>query len=131
MSDIPYVRIGTSYYKIVQVPTLNNQFNESLIKWDVTTIIQDHGRKYLDDIPKYNGKICFPNHFKFSKEIHGFYNTYSPLKHSPKKGKIDNTLAFFKHIFGNFNAKGNRVVPFIEARLKVLEFVYKHMISKR
>ncbi|WP_435416034.1 primase-helicase family protein [Polaribacter aestuariivivens] len=101
MSDIPYVRIGTSYYKIVQVPTLNNQFNESLIKWDVTTIIQDHGRKYLDDIPKYNGKICFPNHFKFSKEIHGFYNTYSPLKHSPKKGKIDNTLAFFKHIFGN------------------------------
>ena len=76
MSDIPYVRISTSYYKIVQVPTLNGQFNESLIKWDVTTIIQDHERKYLSKIPKYDGKICYPNHLNFTKVIHGFYNTY-------------------------------------------------------
>ena len=101
MSDIPYLRIGTSYYRIVQVPTINNQFNESLIKWDVSTIIQDHERKYLTEIPKYHGKICFPNHFNFSKEIHGFYNTYSPLTHQPEKGEIKNTLIFFKHIFGS------------------------------
>jgi hypothetical protein len=100
MSDIPYLRITTSYYKVVQVPTINNQFNESLIKWDVSTIIQDHGRKYLDDIPKFNGKICFPNHFDFSKEIHGFYNTYSPLSHVSKEGDFQNTIIFFKHIFG-------------------------------
>lgn len=100
MSDIPYLRIGTSYYKVVQVPTINNQFNESLIKWDVSTIIQDYGRKYLDDIPKFHGKICFPNHFEFSKEIHGFYNTYSPLNHVPQEGDYQNTIVFFKHIFG-------------------------------
>jgi hypothetical protein len=101
MSDIPYLRIGTSYYKIVQVPTINNQFNESLIKWDKNTIMDDHNRDYLSNIPKYHNKICFPNHFEFSKEIHGFYNTYSPLNHSPMKGNIDNTLKFFKHIFGS------------------------------
>ncbi|AUC84911.1 hypothetical protein CW731_06220 [Polaribacter sp. ALD11] len=101
MLDKSYLRIGTSYYRIVQVPTINNQFNESLIKWDVTTIIQDHGKPFLSDIPKYVGKICFPNHFEFSKDIHGFYNTYSPLKHLPKKGKVENTLTFFKHVFGN------------------------------
>ncbi|QWX83579.1 hypothetical protein H0I23_14135 [Cellulophaga sp. HaHaR_3_176] len=101
MPDMPYLRIGTSYYKIVQVPTINNQFTESLIKWDVSTIIQDYGRKYLDQITKYHGKICFPNHFDFSKEIHGFYNTYSPLNHAPKKGQVENTIVFFKHIFGS------------------------------
>lgn len=101
MSKIPYSRIGTSFYKTVRVPTINNQFNEALIKWDVSTIIQDHGRKYLDKIPKYHGQICFPNHFDFSKEIHGFYNTYSPLNHSPKQGNVDNSLKFFKHIFGS------------------------------
>ncbi|QXP64360.1 primase-helicase family protein [Polaribacter sp. HaHaR_3_91] len=101
MSDIPYLRIGTSYYKIVQVPTINNQFNEALIKWDVSTIIQDHGRKYLDDIPKYHGKICFPDHFDFSKEFYGFYNTYSPLNHTPKEGGVKNTIKFFNHIFGS------------------------------
>lgn len=101
MENIPYLRIGTSYYRKVQVPTINDSFNETLIKWEQKTIIQDHGRPYLDKVPKYIGKICFPNHFKFDKEKHGFYNTYSPLKYKPKTGSIENTLAFFKHIFGN------------------------------
>ncbi len=99
--DIPYIRIGTSYFKIVQVPTINNEFNETLIKWDKNTIIQDHNRDFLSKIPKYDGSICFPSHINFSKEIHGFYNTYSPLKYQPKQGDCENTLKFFKHIFGN------------------------------
>lgn len=101
MEETPYLRIGTSYFKIVQVPTIHNQFNETLIKWDRNTIIQDHNRDYLTKIPKYDGSICFPNHINFSKTIHGFYNTYSPLSHSPKNGEIKNTLSFFKHIFGS------------------------------
>lgn len=100
MEEIPYLRIGTSYFKIVQVPTINNQFNEILIKWDRNTIIQDHNRNYLTKIPKYDGSICFPNHINFSKTIHGFYNTYSPLKHLPKTGSFNNTITFFRHIFG-------------------------------
>lgn len=100
MSEIPYLRIGTTYFKIVQVPTIHNQFNESLIKWDISTIVHDHQRKYLNEIPKYDGSICFPNHINFSKEVHNFYNTYSPIKHKPEKGKVENTLAFFKHLFG-------------------------------
>lgn len=100
MSDIPYSRIGTSYFKIVQVPNLQGQFNETLIRWDLKTIIRDHGTKIVDDIPKYDGSICFPNHFNFSKEVHGFYNTYSKLNHTPKEGGIKSTMAFFNHIFG-------------------------------
>ncbi|CAM1361383.1 conserved protein of unknown function [Tenacibaculum soleae] len=101
MEQIPYLRIGTSYFKIVQVPTIHNQFNETLIKWDRNTIVQDHNRNYLTKIPKHDGSICFPNHINFSKTIHGFYNTYSPLSHKPKNGEIQNTLNFFKHIFGS------------------------------
>lgn len=101
MEETPYLRIGTSYFKIVQVPTIHNQFNETLIKWDRNTIIQDHNRNYLTKIPKYDGSICFPNHINFSKTIHGFYNTYSPLSHQPENGEVKNTLSFFKHIFGD------------------------------
>ncbi len=99
-NEIPYIRIGTSYFKIVQVPTINSEFNETIIKWDKNTIIQDHNRDFLSKIPKYDGSICFPNHIDFSKTIHGFYNTYSPLKYLPQKGEVENTLKFFKHIFG-------------------------------
>lgn len=101
MAKIPYLRIGTSYFKIVQVPTIHNQFNETLIKWDRNTIIQDNNRDYLTDIPKYDGSICFPNHINFSKTVHKFYNTYSPLVHKPLEGGIKNTMTFFKHIFGD------------------------------
>ena len=100
MNEIPYLRIGTSYYRIVQVPNINNQFNEMLIKWEQSTIIQDHGRPYLNKIPKYIGKICFPTHFNFTKDHNGFYNTYSKLIHIPKPGVVENTLLFFEHIFG-------------------------------
>jgi hypothetical protein len=100
MSEIPYLRIGTSYFKIVQVPNLFGQFNETLLRWDLKTITRDHGSKIIHKIPKYDGSICFPNHLEFSKEVHGFYNTYSELNHKPKEGSIKNTLLFFNHIFG-------------------------------
>jgi len=100
MSKIPYIRIGTTYYKIVKIPSINGEFNESLIKWDVNTIIRDHGKKYLSEIECFDGSICYPDHFNYEKKIFGFYNTYSPLIHKPKKGEVKNTLAFFKHIFG-------------------------------
>lgn len=95
-----YLRIGTTYYKIVQFPSLNGQLVEILIRWDKNTIIQDHNRNYLSRIPKYDGSVCYPNHINFSKEIKGFYNTYSQLKYQPIKGGIENTLKFFNHIFG-------------------------------
>lgn len=100
MDEIPYLRIGTSYYRIVQVPNINNQLNEMLIKWEQSTIVHDHGRPYLNKIPKYIGKICFPTHFNFTKDYNGFYNTYSKLRHIPKAGTVENTLLFFEHIFG-------------------------------
>lgn len=100
MDEIPYLRIGTSYYRIVQVPNINNQLNEMLIKWEQSTIVHDHGRPYLNKIPKYIGKICFPTHFNFTKDYNGFYNTYSKLRHIPKVGTLENTLLFFEHIFG-------------------------------
>ena len=100
MSKTPYIRIGTTYFKIVKRPTINGEFSETLAKWDVNTIIRDHGRKYLEKIDCFDGSICYPDHITYQKEISGFYNTYSPLVHEPQKGEVKYTLAFFKHIFG-------------------------------
>jgi hypothetical protein len=100
MKTIPYLRIGTNYYKVVQFPTINGQFNEVLLRWDFHTILRDHGRSYMSKIPIYDGSVCFPNHINFTKVFYGFYNTYSELKYKPKSGDITFTMAFFKHIFG-------------------------------
>ncbi|WP_165026424.1 primase-helicase family protein [Dysgonomonas sp. ZJ279] len=100
MSEIPYIRVGTSYFKIVKAPTISGEYIEILIIWNIDTIKQDESKDYISQIPKYDGFTCIPNHINYQKEYGTFFNTYFPLSNVPKEGKVDNTLNFLKHIFG-------------------------------
>ncbi|PKQ45560.1 primase-helicase family protein [Confluentibacter flavum] len=100
MKQIPYIRVGTSYYKRVKAPTIAGHFNEILVHWNMETIKQDHGKDHLSKIPKYDGFTCIPSHIEFKQEYLGFYNIYSPLGKVPKEGDVTLSLKFTKHIFG-------------------------------
>jgi hypothetical protein len=100
MKTVPYLRVGTSYYKLVQAPTIAGHFNEILVHWNIETIRQDHGKDYLSKVPKYDGFTCIPSHLGFKQEYKGFYNTYSPLPAVPKEGECQTSLSFVQHIFG-------------------------------
>ena len=100
MKDIPYIRVGTAYYKRVKAPTIAGHFNDILVHWNIETIKQDHGKDHLSKISKYDGFTCIPSHLDFKQEYLGFYNIYSPLGKSPKKGDMALSLKFVKHIFG-------------------------------
>lgn len=101
MKKLSYIRVGTCYYKIVQIPTINGSFNETLIPWNLETLRNDHGKAFIGTIKKYDGFICLPGHKDFKQEFYGFYNTYSPLPHNLKEGKINISLRFMNHIFGS------------------------------
>ena len=101
MKTIPYIRVGTTYYKLVKAPTISGHFNELLVSWNEHIIKQDHGKDYLSNVPKYDGFTCIPNHIDFKKEYCSFYNIYSPLRNTPIEGNIEKTLAFISHIFGS------------------------------
>lgn len=101
MKYSPYIRVGTSYFKMVKAPTIAGHYNEVLVHWNIETIRQDHGKDCFGDIPKYDGFTCIPDHLDFRQEYGGFYNTYSPLPSKPKEGEIKTSLKFIKHIFGN------------------------------
>ncbi|WP_423820207.1 primase-helicase family protein [Salinimicrobium sp. TIG7-5_MAKvit] len=92
--------IATCYYKIVQLPTISGNFNKILVPWNIETLRNDHGKSFIGTIKKYDGFTCIPGHKNFQQECHGFYNTYAPLPYNPKKGTIDFSLRFMKHIFG-------------------------------
>ncbi|WP_338357636.1 primase-helicase family protein [Yeosuana marina] len=100
MKQIPYIRVGTSYYKRVKAPTIAGHFNEILVQWNMETIKQDHGKDHLSKISKYDGFTCIPNHINFQQEHLGFYNIYSPLGKIPEEGDTALSLKFVKHIFG-------------------------------
>ena len=101
MSDMQYIRVGTSYFKKVKAPTISGDFNEILVPWNIETIKQDYGKTFVADIPKYDGFTCIPNHTDFKQICSGFYNKYSPLSNKPKEGSTEVSELFVKHIFGN------------------------------
>ena len=101
MKKLTYIRVGTCYYKLVQLPTISGDFNEVLVPWSLETLRNDHGKAYVGKIRKYDGFTCIPSHLDFKQEVFGFYNTYAPLPHTPTNGSIDYSLRFVNHIFGN------------------------------
>ena len=106
MTDsIPYLRVGTTYYKTIEKPTISGDKLQILTKWSRETIIHDHEKKYLSKIPKYDGFCCIPEHINYRKFIDGFYNLYNEIPFQPASGEIQKenipfSINFMSHIFG-------------------------------
>ena len=100
MNKLLYIRVGTSYYKIVAMPTIAGNFNEILVPWNIETLRQDYSKSFIGRIKKYEGFTCIPGHRDFKQEHHGFFNMYSPLSHTPQEGQVNFSIQFIKHIFG-------------------------------
>ena len=101
-----YIRVGTTYYKLIERPQISGDKITSLVKWSRETIIQDHGKKIIYDIPKYDGFCCIPNHLKYQKTIENFYNIYNEIPHQPSISRVSVdeipfSISFLQHILGN------------------------------
>lgn len=102
---IPYIRVGTTYYKLIERPQISGDKTLTLTKWSRETIIHDHNKKYIFDIPKYDGFCCIPNHLNYQKTVYNFYNIYNEIPYHPSLSKvtiekIPFTISFLEHIFG-------------------------------
>lgn len=110
-NEYPYIRIGTKYYKISEIPDIYGNKTEALIPWSKDNINTDHGKKVTANIEKLDGFVIIPDHLNYQKRIDNFYNRYQPLPIEIYPGavqdvlllkeKIKHTLGFLAHIFGN------------------------------
>lgn len=101
---IPYMRIGTSYYRIIEKPLVSGDTITKIVSWNAGTIIADEGKEYLAQVPKLLGFCCIPNHIEYNQIVDDFYNTYhelgfSPYQKSVTENQIPYSLQFIKHIF--------------------------------
>lgn len=101
MSDKVFLRIGTEYYKNVDVPISNEETVKKLIPWKKQTIIDDFERDFLKKIESYEGFITIPSHTDYKEKINGFYNQYEPISFKLVKGEYPQTINFLTHIFGD------------------------------
>lgn len=96
----PFVRVGTTLYKIVNQPRLNGGYVKKRIVWNNETLRQDYGKDYLANVPKYDGFCTVPDHVNYRQVIDNFLNLYEPIGHQPKEGDFSHIQALLHHIFG-------------------------------
>jgi hypothetical protein len=95
-----FLRIGTDYYKVCNVPLLSDDFVKTLRKWSKGEIITDHGKDFIQTIKKYDGFVTIPDHQNYRQKINSFYNEYEKIEHQLVIGEFPKTEEFLKHIFG-------------------------------
>ena len=99
-NESPFVRVGTTLYKIVNQPRLNGGYVKKRIVWNNETLRQDYGKVYLANVPKYDGFCTVPDHVNYRQVIDNFLNLYEPIGHQPKEGDFSHIQALLHHIFG-------------------------------
>lgn len=99
-NESPFVRVGTTLYKIVNQPRLNGGYVKKRIVWNNETLRQDYGKDYLASVPKYDGFCTVPDHVNYRQVIDNFLNLYEPIGHQPKEGDFSHIQALLHHIFG-------------------------------
>jgi len=103
---IPYIRVGTTYYKVIEKPLISGDKTSVLVRWNRETIVSDHGKSYVSNVPKFDGFCCIPEHLNYQQIVQGFYNIYNEIPFAPSsengnlKNNIPFSLNFVKHIFG-------------------------------
>lgn len=118
--ESPFVRVGTTLYKIVNQPRLNGGYVKKRIVWNNETLRQDYGKDYLANVPKYDGFCTVPDHVNYRQVIDNFLNLYEPIGHQPKEGDFSHIQALLHHIFGEQYELG----------VDYLQLLYLHPIQK-
>lgn len=105
---VPYIRVGTSYYKRITKTDRYGVKRTELKVWRKEEIITDHGRGYIHQIPTYDDFTMKPDNITFEPIIDNCYNLYKPFSHTPAPGSWDWTEILIKHIFGEQYELGMR-----------------------
>lgn len=96
-----YFRVGDQYHELVSIPNKYGDLEKVVHQRQKQTIIDDHGKKFIEHISKYKAFCNVPSHENYQQVIHNCYNMYAPFEHLPEKGTCETTLEFLKHIFAD------------------------------
>lgn len=98
-----YVRVGIDYWRYIKIrDPRTKRLQQVLKKWSRPTILEDHGKHFLEHIPKLDAFTCVPDHVAYQAIIDNCLNSYAPFEHEPDADADPpvKTLKFLGHIFG-------------------------------
>jgi hypothetical protein len=125
--EIPYIRVGTDYYKVISKQDRYGANQTHLKPWKKDEIKQDHSKNLLSSIPKFDDFIIDPDNTRYSPIIKNCYNLYSQFSHTPYPTDVNFshfpvTYNFLQHIFNN----GTPDKPQLDAGLIYFKVLYEY-----
>jgi hypothetical protein len=109
-ADVPYVRIGTNYFKKIKNRDRFGILRNELKVWTKDEIKTDHGAAYLKSIPHFDTFTIQPDNKKYKPIIDNCYNLYSDFPHRPDSGSWKWSKILMEHIFGDQYEIGMRYI---------------------
>jgi hypothetical protein len=105
-SDIPYIRVGTDYFKVIAKKDRYKSENTLLKPWKKDEIKQDHGKQLLGMIYKFDDFTIYPDNVEYTPVLNNCYNLYAKFSHKfvideVNTNDIPVTLGLINHIFGD------------------------------
>jgi hypothetical protein len=120
-NDIPYIRVGTDYYKLIKKEDRYGSMNILLKAWKKDEIKQDHNKAILNMLFKFDDFTILPNNKEFTPTQNNCYNLYSKFPHEAATKEVieidlPTTIGLMKHIFGDQ----------LELGLKYMKILYEN-----
>lgn len=103
--QIPYVRVGTDYFKIITKPDRYGVDRKIIKGWKKEEIKQDHP-DLIKHITQFDDFCIVPDNTNHQIIVNGCYNLYAPFGHTPHASNVTHkdipqSMMLMKHIFGN------------------------------
>jgi hypothetical protein len=99
--QVPYVRVGTDYYKMIIKYDRYGLKRTELKTWKKEEIKQDYGKDYLQKIPLFDDFTIKPDNFTYQQVVNNCLNLYKPFSHKPREGMMRWSTILMEHIFGD------------------------------
>jgi len=111
--DIPYIRVGTDYFKVIHKTDRFGLQRTELKIWTLDTIKLDHGKSYPSKVPHFDDFAIRPDNFNYSPVVNNCYNLYREFPHRPVPGEWPWTEILIRHIFGEQYELGIRYLQIL------------------
>ena len=100
--EIPFICVGTDYYKVITSTDRYGVKRTKLKLWKLSEIKPFHGKDVIYKIPKYDDFCLEPNNIDYEPVINNMYNQHSEFSHVPDlyASHTKWTTILMKHIFG-------------------------------
>lgn len=120
-SEIPYIRVATDYFKIIQKKDRYSGVNTILKPWKKDEIKEDHTKQILSKVYRFDDFTIIPNNKTFIHSQNNCYNLYSKFPHEPIESNVNDadipvSLMLMNHIFGEH----------FELGLKYMKILYEN-----